>query len=1430
MNKILILFAVILMSSFDANAAEITFVNAFPIYTYGDVSYITTVYEFIKSVATDVSVQTILGLGFSVAIFISGWRARFGGFADIAKSAIAPITLYALFAVPTVNVHITDLRVDKGIINYPTPDGGYKKVEDVPYAIAFIPSSVSLIVSLFIDLIDDNWNGVNIGNKFSTLGFQKTARLTKEAMILAKFRDLNVSGGDVAHDMNQYIKTCLITEALKVPGNEYILQHPSKPFPDMLDPTIFKGNIGSKTVTFDNGVDSNGSAASNITCSYAYNKYVSGKANDIEDSFGVLLSNREGGKFDVNNADLNQAFRDTIGDAANTVGTITKAMATTAATRALEKSLDTEGIGVNGVAMATELSIDSTLANLRTEGLAKWDWITRAVPDGISIVLAILIGAFPIMVVVMSFLGKHALGGIANYFMGYMAINFNLVSLALVNNIISYYTSQHAVEAMASYAGMPFGLTQINDFMMQQADMTGLAGIIGAVSVFAVTPLIFKGETAGFSAAMSAISGAYRGNVVQSAEKTLTDYDAQQKLDQQALTTDGMNEAQAAAWLSKEGFSKPNNMSAVAAYNDMMKNYGSIGSADAASIMHSGNAGKFNTSNYIAGSEAQSLQSMGKTAGLGASMNGGVVSEAEIESVSMQDGEAVGAMLGKTAELRGGSDKYNPNDVGAGQAISQFAKDMASVETNKEDPNANLSVANATKGVVDSMAAARGLLHTGALNPDGTVMAHDGNGNPMSMNGKMQDYAKGVASQTAEKFSSTAGHGSTIDIDKAMDKSYEDGARSAKTINAVDDKMRSGERDKNGNLLYDRDMAAMGQADNEMAQHAKNMATAKAISENMTGEKNGYADFISGNSALARKQANDAIGVGEDWQKLSEKEQIALMAKDKTNAAAGFRGDIEATNAKIKAQGGVDDYIDTQTTAASLKAKTEQDVLDKQLKNAGADKGLDDSTKDLAKAIDKLAQTAGTIAGGKTASDIASTGKYDSPEQYAEAQAQKASAQATIDKTRFDKSSDLKMTQMKLDKMREDVNNKELFDKQAIDSGMAVRGADGKLVATTGQKFTDALAAVGAGDMSSSTQLIMGDERMNVDTDIDGNTFVHRDSQENIKRGRESSYGITGYPEHLLGGTGEALMFGLGGLGLAEGYARTAGAKNGVVKPAFKKTANSLAGMFGADKPFPESPNEPVNSSGQSNNSQSTDSAKGKSKNGVHSDSLKKYTNSITKNTGDGKIDPKTGFFNNLTNNGFVNKALHYGGKAVVGADAILSGYDAYQQFKEGDTKHGILSTAQSVTAAAFVAKPNPVTGVAYGLTTATNMVVGATDYLSKNGNTTYTGNNPLGAGIDPYNGGKSPVPSYVKNAFSTPSGFNTMQAMNTKSAYGDMTDVKNIGSAIHKTDHAQTTVDKLQDINIASDYQQESIEEQNEVSREFMEKLINDNYNKGDL
>ncbi|MDF1879042.1 hypothetical protein JHD46_05235 [Sulfurimonas sp. SAG-AH-194-C20] len=139
-------------------------------------------------------------------------------------------------------------------------------------------------------------------------------------------------------------------------------------------------------------------------------------------------------------------------------------------------------------------------------------------------------------------------------------------------------------------------------------------------------------------------------------------------------------------------------------------------------------------------------------------------------------------------------------------------------------------------------------------------------------------------------------------------------------------------------------------------------------------------------------QADEAIA--NNTQSMGLKEQAELLSKQKLdsqlgqalgvkeninnagvnyaqNAMYGDESQQQSTKAKLDAQGGVEGAVKVDTTDAQIKAKTQQDVLDAQLKEGGAKDGLlTKSADDLSRAADKLAQTAGTMAGGKTASDI----------------------------------------------------------------------------------------------------------------------------------------------------------------------------------------------------------------------------------------------------------------------------------------------------------------------------------------------------------------------------------------------------------------------------------------------------------------------------
>lgn len=666
---ILIIFVLLLPNTLFAT----NWANEFPLYIYGDVSFMATIYEFINSVVEDDAVEVIVGLGMTITAFIGGIKLKDGDMEGFGKNIIAPITLLALFFTPSVDVHITDIRVDKGYIDHTlSPDGGYQKVESVPYAIAFLPASAMLLVNITVDLIDNNWAAVHIANKFSSMGFQELSSAIRDTLKTEGFIvDANTS--KYAYDLNIYIKECIVGTALTYNNNTHYANAPTQPFPENLNPANFPTNFGDDYIDYE---DYTNISHTNIKCSTAYADLVVSNKDKVLDACEAKIKILHPTK-DLTSASASEAFRQQIGDSANIVGTLKKAVATTVTSQFFQKQKSLDAVGIDGYSVATELSIQTTLANMRSEGPAKFEWMAKTLPDAILIISGIFIAAFPLLIIVQSFMGANAFTAIANYFMGFFAFYFNFVGLALVQNVISFFTAQEAQQTIAMSMNMPFSAQHLPTFLMQQADMAGMAGMIGAASIVAVTPLIFYGESKGFAAAMGAVTGAFKGGIDANSSDTLKQSALETQIDQELLEEQsGMSEQEASAWLSEGQFNKRPNMTSLDTYNQIQRGYNQIGSGlTAKDLVHSGNVG-----DYVEGSYLASTQQTMKTVGMGASI-GSVQNAGE---VAMQDGMVMAESINATDRMRNVDESthernlgqnYDTEAIGTGMAAQQFAKD-----------------------------------------------------------------------------------------------------------------------------------------------------------------------------------------------------------------------------------------------------------------------------------------------------------------------------------------------------------------------------------------------------------------------------------------------------------------------------------------------------------------------------------------------------------------------------------------------------------------------------------------------------------------------------------------------------------------------------------------------------------------------------------
>jgi len=543
--------------------------------------------------------------------------------------------------------------------------------------------------------------------------------------------------------------------------------------------------------------------------------------------------------------------------------------------------------------------------------------MAKELPIALSIILGIVIAAFPIMIIVISIYSvEMAMSSIKNYIMGYFALSFNLVSMALVHALISFYTAKNALSEMSRYGEVPYGINSIPEFMTSQADMAGLAGLIGTVSVFAVTPLIFYGEMKGFSAALGAVNSAFKGGVADTAKKTLSEYDVEATADSQDMKTfNGLTNSEAKSWLSENGFETSNSAGAAETYNQIMKGYSSLGAAGGNKILHAGNSDIID--NFGEGTAAQTHQKNMKTAGFGASAD-----MASVGSVSFQDGEVDGFTMNSTARMReeGG---YETDDVASGRAAQQYAKDMGSAhmgagindhwEANDTAVEAaQQKLDNAKKTEVEEAVsqhnkekadAAAGLDAISKLEPWEQVGREDqvkelteqaNNDDDVLVDNSRSNAAQEELNTAQEK------EGQQSDIVSSLVASSVNSAM--QQIESGKGLIDTGAFNGNGSLANnaEAEKLALGTRASSAGKAASTMGLAEGIMREKGGFEEGLKDFLAGSEFQGGMGANKTIGVGEEWSNMNSAQQSALMKQVKENEQVSTFGGIKSTNEEIQ--------------------------------------------------------------------------------------------------------------------------------------------------------------------------------------------------------------------------------------------------------------------------------------------------------------------------------------------------------------------------------------------------------------------------------------------------------------------------------------------------------------------------------------------------
>jgi hypothetical protein len=308
-----------------------------------------------------------------------------------------------------------------------------------------------------------------------------------------------------------------------------------------------------------------------------------------------------------------------------------------------------------------------------------------------------------------------------------------------------------------------------------------------------------------------------------------------------------------------------------------------------------------------------------------------------------------------------------------------------------------------------------------------------GIGNAANM-GMASDIAKGTAMQTSSSLNQMAGYGSVADMNSVSKVAVVDGQISGSTVNATAsaysamnngsgpniDKIGKGSAAMNAGKLSSMEGIADGISNdkNGLSDYLSGSKMDGRVNANKTISKGeGFSNMNSSEqiSLMKKVKENEAVntfgGIESTNAEIKKHGNVQNAIQDMITSAQekGITSNEHAKNLRGKYGKNLDDSdngISLRETASTLddrkldeaagsaraarsskragvdfeqnafasenlKNQAMTDTLNKQLKEGGAKDGLNSNMKELSDAIKELAKTQGTVAAGKTASEIA---------------------------------------------------------------------------------------------------------------------------------------------------------------------------------------------------------------------------------------------------------------------------------------------------------------------------------------------------------------------------------------------------------------------------------------------------------------------------
>ncbi|MFW9618941.1 MAG: conjugal transfer protein TraG N-terminal domain-containing protein, partial [Sulfurospirillum sp.] len=536
----------------------------FGIFVYGDIESIENAFVLVQAISTSSQLQTIIQLFMLFFLPYTAFKmVKTGTFKPLFANltyVTASILTMSTATVPSCSIHIEDLRLETRIASLGLPSTTYAKVDNIPYPIALVTSTVSTITDSLTILYEDAIALLKPdleGASSKAVGSGNAINDIMKILQTTAFNKLNDAESNLfVRSLSAYVSECGLKLATsKDPDLVINFTNPNKDLFKAIDPATLNITGSTYTLTFTDGVN----GEKTYQCDEFWNNNIISKydviASKLQERVAKVLTG------DITSSNVVTSYLTMAGSINDTViaGNIGQMKATfmnLAAMSPISKAFANTSIDMSsGQDLANRITAGTSLAELEMNGAGQMRWVSEVLPYAYNYMLGIIYSISILIMIVATAMGyEKGFGVWKNFVKGLTTYELTKVSLVIVNSSVNQYTAKHAADFIASVGQNPVTISSIPYYYHYMATMAGIAGILGAIAVLSIPAMVFSGEVSTALGALGAITGRYKGNDVN----TATEVTAEQKAKQEAYE----RELQDQAMLDRLGVSVPAGMGA----------------------------------------------------------------------------------------------------------------------------------------------------------------------------------------------------------------------------------------------------------------------------------------------------------------------------------------------------------------------------------------------------------------------------------------------------------------------------------------------------------------------------------------------------------------------------------------------------------------------------------------------------------------------------------------------------------------------------------------------------------------------------------------------------------------------------------------------------------------------------------------------------